>query len=355
MFSDPDSLTANFHVAVDARHWFDDRRGVRRYLHGILSRWTGQADCELAFVTRSLWAWRRRGEFARIAGDTRFTLQRGIPERTGLLWHPCNGRFLPPSPVRSAVTIHEFIASTAAQDEHNRPFLLALDEARLMLVPSQYLAQQLQAAYGIAGERIAVVPLAAETIFSSAKPAHRSSEPQEIYLTRALGGRPFIFHVGDVHDGEGNFATLYDSWRRAFPAGETALVTTSAPPVPYDGVINIQKPDDATLAECYRRALAVAICAPSTTTGLTMLEAMQSGTPVIACRQTAFPEIGQAAPYWIARPDDVMEWSLALRRMADEEALRAILRDLGLQRAREFSWERTAGATLTALREAAAP
>jgi glycosyltransferase involved in cell wall biosynthesis len=74
--------------------------------------------------------------------------------------------------------------------------------------------------------------------------------------------------------------------------------------------------------------------------GLPVLEAMASGTPVVAADATALPETcGGAAR--LAPPDAeaLREALTQLLRDADE---RTRLRALGLERVREFTWERTA-------------
>jgi alpha-1,3-rhamnosyl/mannosyltransferase len=81
--------------------------------------------------------------------------------------------------------------------------------------------------------------------------------------------------------------------------------------------------------------------------GLPPLEAMACGTPVITSNVSALPEtVGDAA--LLIDPLDVDALADAIRRLWDDEGLRADLRARGLMRAREFSWERTARLTLAA-------
>jgi glycosyltransferase involved in cell wall biosynthesis len=67
---------------------------------------------------------------------------------------------------------------------------------------------------------------------------------------------------------------------------------------------------------------------------------MASGTPVITSNLSSLPEVvGDAAllidPY---EPDAIAD---AMRRVLTEPALRDDLRERGLRRVREFSWERS--------------
>ncbi len=78
--------------------------------------------------------------------------------------------------------------------------------------------------------------------------------------------------------------------------------------------------------------------------GLPVLEAMACGTPVITSNLASLPEItGEAAipidPY---QSDEI---TAAMESILRDTLLRSQLRDLGLQRAKLFSWDKTAAAT----------
>ena len=79
--------------------------------------------------------------------------------------------------------------------------------------------------------------------------------------------------------------------------------------------------------------------------GLPVLEAMACGTPVIASRATALPEVtGDAA--LLFDPNNENELVEAMRRLLSSSQLRAQLRELGLRRAAGYSWEACARQTL---------
>src|SRR5262249_5847792 len=80
--------------------------------------------------------------------------------------------------------------------------------------------------------------------------------------------------------------------------------------------------------------------------GLPVLEAMARGVPVACSRASSLPEVaGEAA--LLFDPHDERAIARALRRLLDDGALRERLRALGRERAREFTWERTARLTLS--------
>jgi glycosyltransferase involved in cell wall biosynthesis len=78
--------------------------------------------------------------------------------------------------------------------------------------------------------------------------------------------------------------------------------------------------------------------------GLTPLEAMACGTPVVCSDAASLPEVVDNAALLVA-PGDVDGWRQALERMLDDVDLARRLRAAGLARAAEFSWQRAAEAT----------
>ncbi len=79
--------------------------------------------------------------------------------------------------------------------------------------------------------------------------------------------------------------------------------------------------------------------------GLPVLEAMASGTPVIASNTTSIPEIVDTAGL-LVDPRDNDEIVEALLSLIYNENLRERYRMLGLKRANKFSWRKTAKETL---------
>jgi glycosyltransferase involved in cell wall biosynthesis len=79
--------------------------------------------------------------------------------------------------------------------------------------------------------------------------------------------------------------------------------------------------------------------------GLPVLEALQSGAPVITSSVSSLPEVaGEAARYVDPRAEG--DIAAALRDLLESPAARADLARRGRDRAGRFSWERTAAETL---------
>ena len=94
--------------------------------------------------------------------------------------------------------------------------------------------------------------------------------------------------------------------------------------------------------------------------GLPAVEAMAAGTPVLASRAGAMPEVcGDAALY--CDPESEEDIARALLALGTDATLRARLAEAGRRRAHQFSWDACAATTaialagaLTALRDRAA-
>ena len=85
--------------------------------------------------------------------------------------------------------------------------------------------------------------------------------------------------------------------------------------------------------------------------GLPVLEAMACGTPVACSNTSSLPEVaGDAVLYF--DPTNIESMAHTLDRMLADAELRADLRERGLARASDFSWERTAQETLKVYRKA---
>ncbi len=117
-------------------------------------------------------------------------------------------------------------------------------------------------------------------------------------------------------------------------------------------VVMLGEPSDRELAALM--AGADAFCLPSLYEGfgLTALEAMGAGAPVIVSDRGALPEVVGDAGLVVAPTADSLAG--ALRRVLGDAGLAAGMRERSIARAREFTWSRTAEGWLAVLRAAAA-
>jgi glycosyltransferase involved in cell wall biosynthesis len=79
--------------------------------------------------------------------------------------------------------------------------------------------------------------------------------------------------------------------------------------------------------------------------GLPVIEAMACGTPVLTSNGSSLAEIATGAA-WLIDPHDVQAIADGLTRLAIDNELHAQLREAGLARAAQFSWQRAAEETV---------
>ncbi len=107
---------------------------------------------------------------------------------------------------------------------------------------------------------------------------------------------------------------------------------------------------DELLPALYRRALALVYPSLYEGFGLPPIEAMATGCPVLAANVTAMPEVcGDAALY--CDPLDRGSITAGMRRLAEDDALRARLAAAGPARAALYTWETAAAQVLGVMRE----
>lgn len=75
--------------------------------------------------------------------------------------------------------------------------------------------------------------------------------------------------------------------------------------------------------------------------GIPVLEAMKVGVPVVTSNTSAIPEVAGGAAL-LVDPTDVQALSAAMARVLNDKSLRAELKAKGIERAREFTWDRNA-------------
>jgi glycosyltransferase involved in cell wall biosynthesis len=162
----------------------------------------------------------------------------------------------------------------------------------------------------------------------------------------ALGlARPYVLCVAS-HTARKNLGALAPA-AAALDGAELVLAGGHRPQFAAEGglgaVRTLGHVDDALLPGLYAGAEAFVLPSLYEGFGLPVLEAMAAGTPVVATRAGALPETcGDAARLVEPDPEALRG---ALTDLLADGAERARLRALGLARAREFTWERTARET----------
>ena len=232
--------------------------------------------------------------------------------------------------------------------------------ASRIVTVSNFSAREIASAYDISLDRITVAPLGVDGGFS---PAHEGS-PCELPADVAV---PYVLHVGDLHERR-NLGVALEAVieaRRHFGASSTlslvlagidrgvtdGLGRIAANAGVPDALIHLGSVTEPRLRTLYRCAAALVYPSLYEGFGLPILEAMASGTPVIGSHAASIPEVlGNAGV--LLDPLDVPGWTEAIVRIVNDDQFRARLREAGLARAGEFTWERTARVTLEVYRRA---
>ena len=205
----------------------------------------------------------------------------------------------------------------------------AARRAARILTVSERTKRDLMELYGVPPERIVVTPNGVDAAFGPGN-----------------GRRSYLLFVGAVQARKDPLAAMAAADEVGLPlvvAGpekEPAL----ARELERRGARLRGYVEKAELAELYRGAACLLLPSRFEGFGLPVLEAMASGTPVVAAREPALQEVGGDAAVY-AEPGGLAE---AVRcALADPDRLAAA----GLERARAFSWDETARRTAAVYRE----
>jgi glycosyltransferase involved in cell wall biosynthesis len=185
--------------------------------------------------------------------------------------------------------------------------------------------------------RVTVIPCGVGAAFRP------EADPEPARAALALE-RPYVLAVGS-RTARKNLAALSEAAAVLRKLGIDVVTAGGDRPqfrgASADGIRELGAVPDAVLPGLYAGALALALPSRYEGFGLPALEAMATGTPVVAARAGALPEtVGEAA--LLVDPDDRGAWAEALRAIAGDEAERERLRAAGLARARALPWDRTA-------------
>jgi glycosyltransferase involved in cell wall biosynthesis len=148
-------------------------------------------------------------------------------------------------------------------------------------------------------------------------------------------------YVGDDEPRKNLDALLAAHTRYREMGGAKPLVLVGAVAKSRGGIVD---PDARALADLHRRALALVHPSRDEGFGLTVLEAMSVGTPVIAARNAAIEELAGEAALIV----DDYDLAGAMQRVERDPPLQQMMAAAGRHRAAAFSWQRSANAHIKA-------
>lgn len=350
-------------IFVDYRPALRDRTGVGEYVHEVARALVATAPASESLTLFSA-SWKDRLDPGVLPGA--LTTDRRVPVRVlNFAWHRLEwptiegltGQpfdvalsfyplLIPSRRAAQLVTIHDldFLdhpARTRAEIRRDYPALVASHAARAdhVLVNSQHTADDVHRRLGIAPDRLSIARPGA--------PAwpHRVDEPAD----------GCILFLGTIEPRK-NIGTLLDAYERLLAQDPAAPPLVLAGGLTSDSAQLLQRIRQGPLAghvetpgyvrdldrlDLYYRALVFVLPSHTEGFGMTVLEAMTCGVPVIASDRGGLREAAGSAAR-LVDPDDASGLASALADVLRDHALRDRMRASGWEQASTFSWQKTA-------------
>jgi glycosyltransferase involved in cell wall biosynthesis len=274
---------------------------------------------------------------------------------TAPLW----GRF------RRVVTVHDLIyarfpeAHAGVRDKAMRVLVpSAARRSDRVIADSQSTRDDLVELVGLPAERIDVVPLGLGAVRRS-----EPTPPEQLRERLRLGERAVVLSLSAKRPHK-NLLALIGALAR-IPAEQRPVLVLAGYPTEHEAQLR-ERARSLGLGDDVRFpgwlsdgdveglwAIAAAFVFPSLYEGfgLPVLEAMARGVPVACSNASSLPEVaGDAALLFDPRDEGAI--AAALQRLLGDAALAERLRAAGRERARQFTWERAAHATIDSYRRA---
>ena len=257
---------------------------------------------------------------------------------------------LPPAGRREVTTIHG-LEPWRFPDEGERPAWLEAAAQRSFgaITPSEFTAREVREVLGV--ERVWTIPHGLDSQWLT-------PEPMTPLLLGELGIKgPFVLHAAGASDRK-NLAALAAAWPHVHRTTGAQLVLTGSEAARRTQlfgdlpgtVLAGRQPDDA-LVGLVTSASVVVVPSLYEGFGLPALEAMACGTPVVAARRGALPEVCADAALLVEPDPDSLAEALAAVLLREELSRR--LAAEGRIRSTAFSWERAARLHLAVYEELA--
>jgi glycosyltransferase involved in cell wall biosynthesis len=219
----------------------------------------------------------------------------------------------------------------------------------LIIAVSEFTAGQVENLLGVDSARIRVVHHGVRSS-RSAPPPDPTREDMIVHVG-AIQRRKNLARLVEA------FETLPRGWRLvlAGPAdgygAADIIARVDRSPKRRDIQLTGYLPDKA-LENLYQRARIFAFPSLDEGFGMPVLDAMARGVPVLTSARSALPEVAGAAAM-LVDPEDTHALARGLQLLTDSTDLREEYRRKGLERVKEFSWNKTVESTWSVYRELA--
>ena len=239
--------------------------------------------------------------------------------------------------------------STAYSLWHKRVEAAAARRATQVVTVSEFSRRELVEVLDLDPDRVAVIPNGVDERFTP------SADPAPACDAHGLS-RPYVLTVATART-QKNLGVLGPLAQHLAPQGIDVVWAGGArdylPSAPVDGGVRpLGYVADEHLPGLYAGARAFVLPSLYEGFGITCIEAMACGTPVVAADRAALPETCAGAAL-LVDPDDGRELVEAVQAAVSDASCRERLRGAGLERAAQLSWDQAAAKTDVLLRDVA--
>ncbi len=358
-------------ILLDARKARDF--GIGRYVVGLVGALARAGEFDLTAIVRPADAELLPGGVTPLESDAApysatelFAIRRAIARAKPGLFHAPHYVVPLDPPSATVVTIHDLMHLT--RPEHaslpKRAYAAAMlrravRRAARVVAVSEATRRELVAFDPRADGKTVVIPNGVDGTFRADIPAAERARVRRAYRLEG----PYVLFLGNDKPHK-NVDGLLDSFaevvktnrdlRLVLAGGSSERAARRRARIAARGipalVLDLGVVPDADVPPLL--AEASALVQPSFTEGfgLPVLEALAVGTPVACSDRGGLPEAGGDAALYFD-PESRPSIAAAIRKVVEDEELRALLRSKGLARARTFTWGRVAEKTSAIYRE----
>jgi glycosyltransferase involved in cell wall biosynthesis len=317
-----------------------------------------------AFGSKSINWWRlghQLRRYVRHQEKTTFGLYHATNQTLSFLAH----HFSP-----MVITVHDLIELAEPQEAQarfiNHYLYGGIRTAAHVVTVSHYTKKTVQELLNVSENNITVVPNGVSNQFHPIADFSQSIGCRQLRAELRLraDARPIVLYVGSDHPRKNvpvaisAFAALRQEYPQAvfvkvgrpgLLAGRLALLHAIDAVGARQAVRFVDKTvDEHTLNELYNLADLLIFPSRHEGFGLPPLQAMAAGTPVVCSNATSLPEVvgdghqlgDQAAA--VHHPDDIDGFTTSMRKIIEDRGYARLLRQKGLKRAEQFSWQTAA-------------
>lgn len=224
-------------------------------------------------------------------------------------------------------------------------------QAAVVCVQAEWTRQDVMSSYGLAAEKMAIVPWGSvfeayaapdAAVIEAAKQTYQLPAQFLLYpaATWPHKNHEIIFHALSVlKRHHGLTPTLYCTGQITDHRAKLDELATRLGIQEQVRFLGFVSPGD--LQALFSLAQAMVFASRFEGFGLPLLEAFQARLPVLAARATTLPEVGADAALYFG-PDSAEELAEQIKRILSDESLRDTLRERGLQRLSQLTMAATA-------------